>query len=62
MAATQNSTRAPSSGVPLSAFFTDPTLKRFFERGERDNGAAFAVPAPKPLPVTGGAVRELEDA
>lgn len=51
-----------SKNARLSSFFTDPALRRFFERGERDNGAAFAVPAPKPLPVDGGAVRELEHA
>lgn len=48
--------------IPLSQLVRDPALKRFFERGERDNGAAFAVPAPKPLPIVGGAVRELVDA
>ena len=51
-----------SNNIPLSQLVRDPALKRFFQRGERDNGAAFAVPAPKPLPVTGGAVRELEHA
>lgn len=48
--------------IPLSRIVRDPDLKRFFERGERDNGAAFAVPVPKPLPVSGGAVRVLEHA
>lgn len=51
-----------STKIRLSSLFTDPALRRFFERGERDNGAAFAVPAPKPLPVTGGAIPELVDA
>lgn len=51
-----------STKIRLSSLFLDPALKRFFERGERDNGAAFAIPAPKPLPIVGGAVRELEHA
>lgn len=64
--ASRTYTTNPSSStkVRLSSLFTDPALKRFFERGERDNGAAFAVPAPtpKPAPIVGGAVREMEHA
>ncbi|MEZ2410554.1 hypothetical protein AB6806_27535 [Bosea sp. RCC_152_1] len=51
-----------SNSIPLSQLVRDPALRRFFERGERDNGAAFAIPTPKPLPIVGGAVRELENA
>lgn len=51
-----------SSNVPLSALVRDPALRRFFEAGERDNGAAFAVPAPRPAPVKGGAAKVLVDA
>jgi hypothetical protein len=41
----------------LSQFTADPVLAAFFERGERDSGATFAVPAsPKPV-LTGGAVK-----
>ncbi|TQI72900.1 hypothetical protein FHT98_0620 [Bosea sp. AK1] len=61
-----NSTSAPSSGTgfstPLSRLFRDPGLRRAFERSERDDGAAFAVPAPKPAPVSGGAMKVLVDA
>lgn len=48
--------------MQLSQLIRDPFVRRAFEHGERDNGAAFAVPAPKPLPISGGAVREMEDA
>lgn len=65
MAASQNSTAAPivrGGFYPLSSLFRDPALRRAFERSERDDGAAFAVPAPKPAPVSGGAVKVLVDA
>ncbi|WP_197280825.1 hypothetical protein [Bosea vaviloviae] len=52
---------APNS-IPLSALVRDPALRRFFEAGEGDNGAAFAVPAPRPAPVKGGAAKVLVDA
>ncbi|SEL38908.1 hypothetical protein SAMN04515666_103600 [Bosea lupini] len=61
----RNSTPAPSNGTgfsPLSSLFRDPALRRAFERAERDDGAAFAVPAPKPAPISGGALKVLEDA
>ena len=49
-----------AKSVRLSAITTDPALAAFFERGERDSGAAFAVPAsPKPV-LTGGAVKAPE--
>ncbi len=48
--------------VPLSVYFRDPLVRHAFERSERDDGAAFALPAPKPAPVPGGAVKVLEDA
>lgn len=59
-----NSTPVPAVGMgsfPLSSLFRDPALRRAFERSERDDGAAFAVPTPKPAPVCGGAVKELVD-
>lgn len=44
----------------LSQIARDPVLAAFFERGARDSGDAFAVPAsPKPV-LTGGAVKALE--
>ena len=44
----------------LSQITADPALAAFFERGERDSGAAFAVSAsPKPV-LTGGAVKVAE--
>lgn len=60
-----NSTPVPAVGMgsfPLSSLFRDPALRHAFERSERDDGAAFAIPAPKPAPVSGGAVKELADA
>ena len=50
------------ASVPLSSLFRDPTLRHAFERSEREDGAAFAIPAPKPAPVSVGAVKVLEDA
>lgn len=54
--------RARTGKRPLSSLFRDPALRRAFERVERDNGTAFAVPTPKPAPVKGGAAKELIDA
>jgi hypothetical protein len=47
--------------TPLSAMFTDPTLRAAFERAERDGTAPLAVAADRPRILTGGgvAVREL---
>ena len=43
----------------LSELFRDPALRAAFERVERDNGNAFAIPA-KPKPVlTDGAAKVL---
>lgn len=60
-----NSTPMPAVGMGrfrLSPLFRDPVLRRAFERLERDDGSAFAVPAPKPAPVSGGAMKVLVDA
>ncbi|MEO9298993.1 hypothetical protein [Devosia alba] len=47
--------------VRLSQITTDAALAAFFERGERDSGAAFAVPAsPKPVLIGGAAVKVHE--
>lgn len=54
--------RARTGKRPLSSLFRDPKLRRAFERSERDNGDAFAVPAPKPVPAPGGAERTLVEA
>lgn len=44
----------------LSQLTADADLAAFFERGERDSGAAFAVPAdPKPV-LPGGTVKAPE--
>jgi hypothetical protein len=49
-----------SATLRLSQITADPALAAFFERGERDSGAAFAIPAsPKPV-LTGGAVKAPE--
>ena len=50
----------PDTTAPLSSLFRDPVLAAAFARAERDSGAAFAVPAPKPPVLTGGADRALE--
>lgn len=48
--------------TPISRLFRDPALRAAFERAERDNGSAFAVP-PAPQPVlAGGAARQVEAA
>ena len=68
MAASQNSIPAPASGRefrPLSSLFSDPVVRRAFERSERDDGAAFAVPSPSPRPLLDGALlrqQEMADA
>ena len=49
--------------IILSNLFTNPALKAAFNRAERDQGFAFAVPAPKKPVLSGGAAaRVLEDA
>lgn len=45
--------------VRLSSLFTNPAVKAAFERAERDNGAALAVPAPRPPRFIGGAGASL---
>jgi hypothetical protein len=42
--------------IPLSALFTDSRVRDAFRRAERDAGAAFAVPAPSPSLLSGGAI------
>lgn len=46
--------------IKLSSLFTNPALKSAFERAEKDNGAAFALPAPKAPVLAGGAAKALE--
>lgn len=46
----------------LSDMIRTPKVKEAFQRAERDNGAAFAVPAPIAPVLTGGAARVLEAA
>lgn len=64
MAASQNSIPAPASGrefLPLSSLFRDPAVRLAFQRAEREDGAAFAVPSPSPRPLLDGALlRQLE--
>ena len=53
-------TKRPTT-VRLSQITTDAALAAFFERGEHDSGAAFAVPAsPKPVLAGGAAVAMRE--
>lgn len=46
--------------VALSALFANPVLRDAFRRAERDNGAAFAIPAPKAPVLSGGQAKQLE--
>jgi hypothetical protein len=48
-----------SGPVRLSSLFTDPLIRDAFRRAERDAGAAFAVPAPSPHLIPGGAAEPL---
>jgi hypothetical protein len=42
---------------PLSSLFADPSLRKVFEKAERDLGDSFPVPTtPSPKPLEGGAV------
>ncbi len=50
------------ASIPLSSLIRNPAVRDAFERAERDNGAAFAVLAPKAPTRDGGAVRVLEAA
>ncbi|GGB00652.1 hypothetical protein GCM10011491_31060 [Brucella endophytica] len=46
--------------ILLSSIPRNPDVAAFLARGERDTGAAFAVPAtPQPV-ITGGAAKMLE--
>jgi hypothetical protein len=52
-----------NGSIQISSLFRNPALKAIFEKAERDNGAAFAIPAPKAPVLSGGAaVRVLEAA
>ncbi len=44
---------APNT-IPLSSLVSDPVLRRFFEAGERDGGAALANVVPGTDPIIGG--------
>lgn len=58
----RNQTKRPAT-IRLSAMTNDRALAAFFQRGERDNGAALAVPAsPKPVLAGGAAVKVPEHA
>ena len=47
------------SHIPLSSLFTDPRLRAAFARAERDDGAAYAIPAPQTPVLNGGAGKVL---
>lgn len=42
--------------IPLSSLARDPVVAAFLARGERDNGAAYAVPTPRKPVLSGEAV------
>ncbi len=46
--------------IKLSQIARNPAVAAFFARGERDNGAAFAVPAPTTPNKPGGAETKME--
>jgi len=52
--ADSRNTTIPSSR-PLSASFADPFVAAAFRRAERDAGSVFAIPAPVPGRLIGGA-------
>lgn len=47
-------------GIKLSQIAKNTAVAAFFARGERDNGAAFIINAPKKPVLTGGAAKVLE--
>jgi hypothetical protein len=48
--------------IRLSDMFRDPVLRAFFERSERDNGSAIAIPVPRSPRSPAGAGRQLVEA
>jgi hypothetical protein len=54
-------TRIAGASIRLSALFTDPVLRKVFRRAEDDNGHAFAVPAPAPDLLKGGAAEQPQE-
>lgn len=50
------------ASITLSSLFRNPAVRDAFQRSERDNGAAFAIPAPKAPVLTGGNAKVLEAA
>lgn len=51
--------RSSRHAAPLSSMFADPVVRAAFQRAERDNGAAFAIPAPNSPVLSGGAALEV---
>jgi hypothetical protein len=51
-------THIAGASIRLSGLFTDPVLRKAFRRAEDENGQAFAVPAPSPDLLKGGAAEE----
>lgn len=54
--------RPHSTNTPLSSLIRDPAVRAAFERAERDNGQAFAVPTPRAPVLAGGAAQKREAA
>lgn len=52
--------KAPQN-IRLSTIARDAKLRAFFERAERDNGDAFAVPTERPRNLTGGAAERVRE-
>jgi hypothetical protein len=46
--------------LPIADLTRDPVLVAFFRRTERDNGNAFAIPAPRKPVLTGGEAKRRE--
>ena len=54
--------RASATGLPISSLIRDPVVRAAFQRAERDNGQAFAIPMPRSPVLAGGAAKRLEAA
>lgn len=49
-------------GIKLSQIAKNSAVAAFFARGERDNGAAFIINAPKAPVLSGGSAKVMEAA
>ena len=52
--------RASATAMPISTLIRDPFVRAAFQRAERDQGQAFAIPMPRNPVLAGGAAKRLE--